>query len=77
MHVDDQWAMDRMRSRDDLAECTSFRVELDGVVHRFVAFKDGVMRWPRWVALCQLHPARCPPACDKPVSCVECIAEGG
>lgn len=76
MLTDDRWAYDRMQSHGDIHECTSFRCEIDGVVHRFVCPKN-VREEQRWSSLCGLWPERCPPSIDVPVNCLGCIAEGG
>ncbi len=81
---DDAWAYDRIRTHADIEECSSFRVELDGVVHRFVTAKSTAMGAraverpeQRWHSLCGIHPKACPPSVDQPVDCIACLAEGG
>lgn len=80
---DDEWAWHRMPTHKDIEECSSFRCEIDGTVHRFVCVKllsMGARVMPklhqRWSSLCGLHPEKCPPGVDKPVSCINCLAEG-
>lgn len=80
---DDAWAYERIKTCGDIEECSSFRVELDGVVHRFVTQKSTAMGTriiehpeQRWHSLCGIRPVKCPPSVDKPVDCIDCIAEG-
>lgn len=76
---DDVWAMERLLANKDIAECSSFRVDMNGSVHRFVAYKEQSRSGSRWSALCGLRPEKCPPAVndDRLVTCIGCIAEGG
>lgn len=77
---DDAWAMERLRTLKDVDECSSFRVALNGAVHRFATFRPNLLRaGSRWSALCGLHPEECPPALNDGslVTCLGCIAEGG
>jgi hypothetical protein len=73
--MDDQWAYERVLSHNDLGECSSFRCEIDNVVHRVVTRKAPIPS-QRWVTLCGYWPEICPPSEDKAVNCLVCLAEG-
>lgn len=74
MLSDDLWSYQRMRSHADISECTSFRCLIDGIVHRIVkSTRQEIL----WCSICLQHWDVLPPACDRPVDCLECLADGG